>query len=504
MTGDAGGGDGLKERSIRGGAITLATQGLTLGIQVASTVILARLLTPEDYGAVAMVTALTGFVSLFRDFGLSGAIIQSRSISREQIDSLFWINAGLGTLVMIVMMASAPLVAAFYHRPELKWVTIGVSLTSFFSSLGTQHAALLHRRMRFKTLAFVQVPALVAGFASAMAVALAGGRSWALVANQVVAAVWSTATLWIVSGFRPRLPRKGTGVRDLLRFGASILGFDLIYYVRDHVDQILVGRVWGAQLLGLYSRALALLTLPLANLRQPLNKVAFPAMSRLADDAERYRSYYVKYSSLLAFITMPIVAFLFACSENIIRLFLGPKWIGAAVIFRILAIAGFVSSVASLRVTIILSSGQGRKLIRWGLLYMLATVAGYAGGLPWGPKGVAIGYCVATYLTLHPLLVYAVRDTPVRPSDFYSALAKPGLASVAMCVLYLATLQRLVAGPDLVVLAAAVPFCFVSYLAIFRLMPGGRQNLVDYRQYLSTLIRRPAKAAAVPGDDDRI
>jgi O-antigen/teichoic acid export membrane protein len=496
--------DNLREQSIRGGAITLTTQAVTYGIQVASTVILARLLTPEDYGAVAMVAALTGFVSLFRDFGLSGAIVQSPSISKDQINALFWINAALGTLVMLAMMASAPLVASFYHRPELKLVTVGLSLTSFFNSLGTQHGALLHRQMRFKTLAYINLPALLAGFVAAVIVALSGGKYWALVANQVVAAIWCTAGLWIAAGFLPRRPRRGTGVRQFLRFGANILGFDLVFYVRDHVDQILVGRAWGAQQLGLYNRALTLLALPLANLRQPLNKVAFPAMSRLADNPERYRSYYIKYSSLLASVTMPLVAILYACSEYVIRLFLGAQWVGAAVLFKILALAGFVSAVASLRITIILSSGHGKKLLRWGILNMLVTVAAYLIGLPWGAKGVAIAYCVATYLALHPLLVYAVKDTPIRPADFYLSLYRPAIASIAMCVLYILTLKRFLIASDIVILALSVPFCLIIYLGIFCLMPGGKRDIIEYWHYLLTLIKRPAKAPAIIDESDHI
>lgn len=482
--------DKLKELSIRGGAVTLVTQGISYCITVASTVILARLLTPQDYGTVAMVTALTGFVSLFRDLGLSGATIQSRSISHDQASALFWINVGLGTLVMVTIMALAPIVAWFYQKPQLKLITVGLSFASFFNSLGTQHAALLNRQMRFRVLAYVQLPAMLAGFIAAVIVALLGGKYWALVANQVVSAIWNTAGLWVASGFRPSRPHRGIGVRQFVRFGANIAGFDLAYYFRDNMDQILVGRVWGAQQLGLYNRALALITLPLSNLRYPLGKVAFPAMSRLAEDPERYRSYYFKYSSLLAFVSMPLVAILFACSENIIRLFLGNQWLGAAELFRILALAGFLGPVASLRITVIMSSGHGKRLLRWGFVNTLAAIIAYVCGLPWGAKGVAIASCLAAYLTLHPLLVYAFKDTPVRTSDFYRSFIKPSLASIVMCILYMFTIKRFLQSSDIVVLAISVPFCLIVYLMIFYLLPGGRRSIIDFLSHISVLFRK--------------
>jgi O-antigen/teichoic acid export membrane protein len=487
----------LKELSIRGGVITLITQAFSYVISVGSTVILARLLTPQDYGTVAMVTALTAFVGLFKDLGLSGATIQSRSISRDQINSLFWINAGLGLFVMIVIMAFSPLVAWFYKKPELLLVTIGLSFSSFFNSLGTQHGALLNRQMRFKALAYVQLPAQVAGFISAIVVALLGGKYWALVANQVVTAICNTVGVWIASDFRPKRPRRGANVRKLVHFGAHIAGFDVAYYFRDNVDQILVGRVWGSLQLGLYNRALALLTLPLSSLRYPLNKVALPAMSQLVDDPQRYRSYYVKYASLLAFVSMPFIAVLFACSDSIIRLFLGPKWLGAVAIFRILALAGFISTVASLRTTVIISSGHGARLLRWGILNTIASVAGYAGGLPWGAKGVAIATCIVTYLTLHPLLIYAFKDTHVRLADFYQPLLKPSLASIVMCVLYLTAIKPFFHASDVLILMISIPLCFLLYLGLIFLFPGGRANISDYWSYINLLVRRPTKLDTV-------
>jgi PST family polysaccharide transporter len=252
----AGDNAGLKERSIRGGTVTLSAQVVSQGITVASVAILARLLTPEDYGSVAMVTALTGFLNLFRELGLSGATIQKQEISHDEVSALFFINAGVGAVIMVATMGSAPLVAWFYHKPYLAGVTVGLSFGPFLNSLGTQHTALLDRQMRFAALALVQLTTLMAGFAAAFTIALLGGTYWALVASSIASAMWGTAGLWLVSGFRPRWPQKGTDVRPLLRFGASIVGFDVAYYFRDNVGKILIGHVWGAQPLGLYDKAI--------------------------------------------------------------------------------------------------------------------------------------------------------------------------------------------------------------------------------------------------------
>ena len=484
----------IKELSIRGGAITLTTQVISQCITVASVVILARLLTPEDYGTVAMVTAITGIVTLFRELGLSGATVQSKTITHDQISTLFWINVGLGTLITLIIAASGPFIARFYDKPELIWVTVGISFTSLFSCLGTQHGALLRRHMRFKAIAVIQISALFAGFVTAVFVALSGGTYWALVANTVVAALCNSAGLWIASDFRPGLPSRSADIRKFIHFGVSVVGFDIAYYFRDNVDKILIGRVWGAHQLGLYSKAFSLLALPIQNLRYPLGRVAFPAMSRLQNEPERFRGYFIKYCSFLAFASMPLVSILYLCSENIIRVFLGEQWLGAIELFRILAIAGFIQTVATLRTTVIMASGHSKRLWRWGLYNAASTVIAFIFGLPWGAKGMAIAYCIVNYVMLHPMLLYAVKDTPVRPVDFYRSIVYPFLASITMCALYLLVLADFLKMSDIIVLSIAVPSCAIIYLAIFYLLPGGKQRFKDYREYVGIMFRRSSQA----------
>jgi len=478
----------LKERSIKSGAVTLGSQVLSQCITVMSVAVLARLLTPEDYGSVAMVTALTGFVNLFRDLGLSGATIQNPNISHDQVSALFFINAGLGALIMLGTMAAAPVIAWFYQKPYLTWVTVGLSFGSLFSSLGTQHGALLNRQMRFRALALIQITALGASFLAALAVAVCGGGYWALVANSVVGPLWTTAGLWIASAFRPGWPRRGTGIRHLLRFGAHIAGFDVAYYFRDNMDKVLIGRVCGAQSLGLYEKAFSLLMLPLASLRYPLNKVAFPAMSRLAGEPELFRSYFAKYCSLLAFASMPLVAILFGCAESVISVLLGSRWMGAAELFKILAVAGFVETVGTLRQTVVFASGYGSRLFRLGLISSMATVLAVVIGLRWGPKGVAVAYCVNTYVMLHPLLLFAFVGTPVRAGDFYRAVAKPCVASIVMLSSYLFLIKPLLHASDIAILCVALPVCMLTYLCVYAALPGGRAALGEFWSYRTVML----------------
>ncbi|MBE3142809.1 MAG: lipopolysaccharide biosynthesis protein [Planctomycetes bacterium] len=477
----------LKERSLRGGAITLVDQAFSFGVNITAVIILARLLTPEDYGIVAMVTAITGLVNIFQELGLSSATIQSRDITHEQLSGLFWINAALGVLIMVIIAASGPILAWFYHKPQLTLVTAGISCTSFLSCLGTQQGALLARQMRFATMAIIRVASLVAGLLAAVIVALSGGRYWALVASPVVTALCTTFGNWIASGFRPGLPRRGRGIRPLVRFGAHMTAFDFVNYIHRNFDNVLIGRAWGAEQLGLYNKAYSLLMLPIQNLNTPLARVAFPAMSRLQGDPIRFRSYFIKYCSIMAFVSMPFVAFLFTSSKNVIRLLLGSRWLGAAQLFSILALVAFIQPVSNLRVTVLLALGQGGRNFRWGLYNAIITVVSFFCGLPWGAKGVAVAYCIATYAVLYPSIVYAFKHSPIKPADFYRSLAKPCLASVGTCLITILVRGRIQGAPDLLIISALFLASCLSYLGLFLLLPGGKHDLINYWGYVSVL-----------------
>lgn len=480
----------LKGRSVRGGAVTLTSSMASVIIHMASVVIMARLLTPEDFGVIAMVTAVTAFAGLFKELGLSSATIQKDKINHGQVSTLFWINTGVGIVIMLIIASLAPAVAWFYQRPELTAVTLALSITIPLTSLGTQHRALLTRQMRFGSLAMINITTLLASLGVGVLVALHGGRYWALVGSSWTQCAGNTLGAWVAGfRFRPSWVVRGSGVRELLHFGASITAFDIVNYFHRNLDNVLIGRVWGAEQLGLYSRAYALLMLPITNLRGPLNRVAMPAMSGLQGDAKRFRGYYTKYCSFLAFLSMPLVGFLYAGSDRVISLLLGAKWLDASPLFGILALAAFIQPVASLRGLVLLAYGQGGRYFRWGLINAIVTVCGFACGLPWGAKGVAIGYSLVTYMILHPSLIYVFKGTPVRVPDFYRAIARPCVASIVMACSGMLVLGLLKNSSDLAALALSATLCGLIYLATFFILPGGAKMLRSFWSY-SLLLRK--------------
>ena len=482
----------LKEQSVRGGATVFASQAVLQCLSIGSSMVLARLLAPSDFGLLAMVTAVTGFAAIFRDMGLSMSTVQRQTITHAQVSTLFWINVAVGCGLALVLSAAAPLVAKFYGRPELLTITLAIAPTFVFSSLGIQHGALLRRQMRFAAVASVQIASTSIGIAVAILFALIGLRYWALVAQSLALSLATAIGLWIASGWRPGPPFRGVGTREMLSFGANITAFHLVNYFSRNLDNILIGRMHGSMVLGYYSKAYGLLMLPINNVRGPMTTVALPALSRLVSSPERYRAYYLEMLSIIAFLSMPLVTLLFVCSEGVIRLMLGSQWDAASPLFQLLAITAFIQPAASTWGAVLVSSGQGARYFRWGAFNAAATSLAFLIGVRWGAAGVAIAYAIVNYLLLYPSFWYCFRNTPVKPGDFFLGIWRPAVASLLMGLALYRGYSCLAAWPDI----AAVPACclagVVLYLIIWMLLPGGMSSLRQHLPYM-TLIFRGAK-----------
>lgn len=473
----------IKARSLRSGAVTLFSQVLSVLINLGSTMILARLLTPQDYGMIAMVAAITGFAGIFSDLGLSTATIQRADITHRQVSNLFWVNVCLGVIITIIVMAIAPAVARFYNTPELLWVTVVLSLNFMVTGLVVQHKALLTRQMQFLTIAKIEISSTLLGISIAVIMAIYGYRYWSLVFNTLTVSTCSVICFWLTSKWRPSLPQRKSGVSSMIRFGSDIAGFNIINYLSRNLDNILIGRYYGPDSLGVYSKAYQLLMFPISNLRDPLNKVVMPSLSSLQHEPARYRSYYVKYLSVLAFITMPLVVFMFVCSANIINLVLGPQWINASELFKILAVTALIQPVVSTQGAVVLSTGQSRRYFWWGTSYAFVIVLSFILGLPWGAKGIATSYAIANYILIYPSLYYCFRGTPIKIIDFFLAIYRPMLAALIMGLgcYYLNNYLAQFGGN--LILALNIAVSAGLYLIALVIISGGIGELREYFEY---------------------
>jgi O-antigen/teichoic acid export membrane protein len=425
----------LKERTIRAGLIKISAQGANFLIRIGSFMVLARLLNPKDFGLVGMVAAVTGVLGLFRDFGLSSASVQRATITDEQTSTLFWINLLVGGVLTAVALALAPAIGSFYHEPRLIWITSVVALGFLFNGAGVQHLALLQREMRFNALALIDICSLLIGTAIAIGTAVAGYGYWALVAMSVSVPLTTTLGLWLATAWVPGVPRRGVGIRSMMRFGGTMTLNGLISYVANNFDKVLLGRYWGADAIGLYYSAYQLIRIPIDNLNSAVGDVAFSALSRLQDDPERLSRYFLKGYSLVVALTLPVTVVCAVFADDLIAVVLGSRWTGAAAIFRILAPTIMVFAIANPLGWLLNSLGLVARGLKIAVVLAPFLIIGYLIGLPYGPKGVALAYSTIMTLWAVPLTVWAVHGTAIRVRDIWLTLGRPLASSIVAAIL---------------------------------------------------------------------
>jgi len=464
----------------------MSAQGITVGVQLTSTVVLARLLSPEDYGTLAMVTAVTSFAALFRDLGLSSAAIQKQGLSNAQQSNLFWLNVLMGFALTAIVAGASPLVARFYNKPDLVGVTLLLSLNFIFISMSTQHAAMLIKRMQFVRHSSATIIGALASLAVSVSLAFNGFGYWALAWGMLTGSLVRSILMFIFSPFMPRLPSRGSGIRELVGFGVNVTAFNFVNYFSRNLDNILIGKFIGAEALGLYNRAYQLMMFPITNLKGPIHSVGFPALSQLQARPDEFRLYARKIIGIIAALSMPLVVFLAVCSEWIIPLALGPGWDKSVAIFVILSFTAFFQPVGSIRGQVMLSMGNSNRYFRWGVANSLFVSVSFFLGLRWGVQGIAIAYGVCNTVILYPSLRYAFKDSPVCVRDFFESIARPALTSIASGCFVLFKNVMWTMEPERAlgrVFGDSLVFGLV-YLGLNSLSREGRQELY----YIPTLI----------------
>lgn len=469
---------GLGRRAARGALVTVGAQGARILLQLASVVVLARLLSPHDYGLVAMVVALVGIGEILRDFGLSSAAVQAATLSTAQRTSLFWINAGIGAVLGLAVFASAPLIAAIYDQPELVPIARALAAGFLLNGLATQYRASLVRDLRFVALARTDVIAAAVALATAIVGALAGLGYWALVAQQLAQAFALLVLLALAARWIPGIPRRSTSVRGFLGFGGNVVLSQLIGYVSNNLDSLVIGVRFGAGPLGIYSRAFQLLMTPLNQVRSPLTSVALPVLSRLSADAPRFDRFVVLGQRALGYTLVAGLGIVIGAAEPLTSLLLGAQWTSASPILRLLAIAGVFQTLAFVGYWVYLARGLTADLVRYSLVSALIRITCILVGSIGGVVGVAWGYAIAPAIAWPVSLWWLSRRTAIPTRSLYAGAGRVLLTvSLASAAAWAASTASAPLGSVLQIVSATGA-AVVSY-AVLCVVPSVRRDILD-------------------------
>lgn len=483
--------DRLKSKAVRGGFIKISTQAASFTLRTGSLMVLARLLEPRDFGLVAMVTAVTGIFDIFKSAGLSIVTIQRGEISRDQVSTLFWVNIGVGAALSALTFALAPVLSSFYHEPRLFWIAFALAFGFLVNAAGVQHDALLQRKMRFGTLAVIDMAGLAVSAGTGIGLALLGSGYWSLVGMTLAVPAVNTAGVWIATRWIPGRPRRGVGLRSMLRFGGTVTADSLVTYIGYNAEKVLLGRFWGSEALGIYGRAYQIVNLPTRNLNTAIGGVAYSALSRLQTEPERFKSYFLKGYSLVLAMTVPITIGCALLAHDLVRVVLGPKWNDAIPLLRLLAPTILAFALIDPFSWLLVAMGRVLRSLKIGLVIAPLVIAAYVIGLPHGPKGVAIGYSATMALLIVPVIAWCRRETIISGTDIWRAVRPPllsGLTAAAVTILILALIAgRLAPLPRLLVAGGIM---VGVYLAMLLLVMKQKRFYADL---IAEILRRPAR-----------
>lgn len=498
-----------RTRLARSAVATIGGQLATLGITVATTMVLARLLEPADFGRYAMVYTLIVFIGSFRDFGLPMAALQSRDLDHLRSSALFWLNLRITTGVTLFLIAMGPALAWFYGEPGLVALTAAMSVGVLAAALANQHEAALTRQLRFGALVAWDAGCALAGSVAAVGLAAAGAGHWALAAQFILWQVGRAAGIWIVSGWIPAAPsRLGEARRQIgsiVSFGAYLTGYRVLSHAARDLDRVLVGYIGGAPALGLYDSAFKWARLPFQQIYTPLLGVTVAALSHARDDAASFcRNARAILTPVLG-LTVPALAFGALAGEPLILVLLGPKWTGAIPIFRWLCVGTIAFAALKTTKWLYVATGHTRRQFRWGLVSSPLFAAAVALGAAFGAEGVAIGFAAANWLLLVPGLAYCLRGTPLGLVDYAALFARPLLASAAAAALAWLVGRTLAVEGQLARLLATAPAFGVAYAGAWLLIPGGTDAARDVAEVIRSVRNRaprPGRRASRSGGGD--
>lgn len=493
----------VKQHAIKGAGATVFSNVMDYAIQMVGTIVLARLLRPEDFGLIAMVTA---FSILFQNFGMRGfteATIQSEEIDHRVVSTLFWIHISISIVLAAGFIAISPALAWIYKEPRLVLISVAISANFLLFALATQHIALLTRNMQFWKVAAVEIGANTLSVVVAITFAMNGGEYWSLVARRVSIPLGWVIIAWLLCRWVPGLPGRGTGVGKMVKFGMNTFGNFAVNYVTRNLDKVLIGWKHGSQSLGFYDRAYYLFVMPVNQLSYPLTNVAVSALSKLHDDAQRFRDYYLKSLSILAFIGMPLSAVLTLIGKDFILLLLGPQWDKAGEVFSFFGPGIGIMLIYGTHGWLHLSLGKADRWFRWGIMELAVTALFFLAGLPFGVSGVAVAYVLSIFVLCGPGLWYA--GLPINLSIFsvvgviwkyIASSIAAGLISWHLLYNYSVT-ASIFSGLDIFSrIALSTTLCTVVYLVLIVISYGGFgpiSQLISLARQMVPGFSRPAE-----------
>lgn len=489
--------ESYKERLTSAVSWSVAGQIVSQTLQVGIGIVLARALSPREFGMIGMIGVFTAFSVLLANMGFGSALVQIDKLEDRHLNSIFWLNVMAGAVLAVSLFFAAPYIASFYGHPELKNLSRACAPTLFLQLTTVVPIALRNRSLNFKSLVVMESVAGILGGGVAISLAIGGFGAYSLIAQSLAAAVTSSTLLWRNCTFRPSLGLDRSAVRQLFGFSSRLFGFQFMNYWMRNADNLLIGKFVGADALGAYSRAYMWMLMPVAQVSQVVSRVMFPALSRVQHDLPRVKRYYLRTISAIALLTFPAMLGLTVVTDLFVSTLLGDNWLDVIPLLQVLGVVGMMQSIGTTTGLIYQSLGRTDLLLRWGIGSGLVTLTAFVIGLRWGALGVATAYAIRSAALVYWNYSIPGRLIDMKVREVFNAARGVFGCALLMCLPVLALRELLPHDwPRALRLGLCVTSGAICYLVlVLTTKPAGYADLRELvMSRLGTLRRRAAPA----------
>ena len=451
---------------------TAVSQMVTQGVRFLTSIVLARLLTPNDFGVVAIALLLATLIDHLRDMGMGAAIIQRRTVDQVLLNSVFYLNVAIGALTATGLLLSAEPLAEALGSPSAAPVIQAFAGITLITAVGQIHHSILRRRMQFQKIAWVTAASAVIMASTSLIGAAAGMDYWALVLGAAVGATAETIMLWSFDQWRPTRRVSFSSLASIWGFSWHSFLANILYFSWSQADKVIVGRFVGPAALGVYTMGQRVVSTPLSAISSVIDEVTFSAFSRRQDENAALRSGFTRSSAVIALMTFPLMAGAAVVATPMVAVVFGSKWSDLAPVIQVLAPAAAIQSVTFNCGQLLLAKGRADWSFRWGIVHLIVLVGLEIFFVRWGAVGVALGYAIGLTLITPFTLILTFHFVEMRLRDYFVNLF-PYLwmtAAMTISVILMTWWCRSVGASDLAQLSAGVATGILVYGVLLRLV----------------------------------
>lgn len=455
----------LKKIAISGLKWSALAQIVRQVSQIITTIILANLLNPADFGLMGMATIVTVFLEIFKDLGTSAAIIQKQDESDSFLSTIFWLNIFLGFLFGGLIFLASPLIASFYNDIRLTAILRVLSIGFIISSFSLVQKSLLEKQLKIARLSKIEITTILFSSIAGIIAAFLGANVWSLVIQSLINVILFTLLLWLFKIWTPRLMFEWKKLDSVRSFSLNLVGFRIFDYISMNADNILIGKFLGATELGYYSLAYRIMLYPLQNIAWVINRVTFPVFSQMQDDNARFRHAYLRIVASIALITFPLMLGLWGLAQPFVLAVFGTQWSPIILLVLLLSPVGMLQSIGSTVGIIYQAKGRTDWFFKWGLFAGVYRFICFAIGLQWGLLGMTLAYVISSLSLSYHNFSIPFKLIEMSMIRFLQVLWKTLLCGLAMLVILLVIKANLPSGLNpLFILAINIPIGAISYL----------------------------------------